>query len=67
MNRRKVELALLSWLSLLDTLPTMNEEEIQAAIDQEMGEHVPRKTMLVRMHQKLGVMKRNRERKEILK
>ena len=66
MNKKNIDRALRSWRSLNIVLPILTEEEIQKAIETETEQHAPRKSIIIRLHQKLTTLKKNRERKELL-
>ena len=62
----RVNKALESWESLNEVLMDMTEDELKAALKREQGSETPRKEHLKRLHRRLGRMRSQREREELL-
>ncbi len=62
----KVGKALRSWEELNRVLKTMTESQLEEALEKEKASEAPRKEHLLRLHRRLGVLRRERERKELM-
>ena len=60
------EMGLKNWISLGQVIKNVTEEQCQAMIDHEL-ETKRRSSFVIRLHQKLTVLRAEREREELVK
>jgi hypothetical protein len=56
----------MNWQELNVVIRDMSEQELKYLIAQERRQKVPRKTFLIRMHQRYSMLRDLRERAELL-
>jgi hypothetical protein len=66
-DRTAADAAATSWRRLNARINTLSEEQLQYLLDEERNSVIPRKSIIIRLHQRLTTVKSRRERKEALK
>ena len=68
MNIRKklINEALESWGELVRIVPELTRKELESAIKQEYKDKSPRKTFIVRLHQRFTAVRAKEEREKLL-